>query len=139
MKTNIQSVLDRLALEPKKLLLIDAMGALMTAFLTGVVLVRYEHMIGMPIPVLYYLAIMACALFVFSFSCALFVKSKWTRYLKIIIAANLTYCFLTLGLLVMFYENITPLGMVYFLIEAIIVGALARGEFLVYLQLDKKG
>ncbi|MEM6633615.1 MAG: hypothetical protein AAF694_28335 [Bacteroidota bacterium] len=45
---------------PKKLLIIDGLGALLSAFLLGVVLVRFESQVGMPRNSLYVLAAFPC-------------------------------------------------------------------------------
>jgi len=42
------------------LFLLDAIGALVSALLLGVVLVKYQEIFGIPIPTLYVLAIIPC-------------------------------------------------------------------------------
>ncbi len=48
-------------LKPKQLFLLDAFGALLSAFFLGFVLVKYQVYIGMPENVLYILALIPCS------------------------------------------------------------------------------
>ena len=47
-------------INPKKLFLIDSLGALISAVMLGLVLTRFEHIFGMPQNVLYFLSFIAC-------------------------------------------------------------------------------
>lgn len=115
-------------LTPRKLLLIDGLGALLSAFLLGVVLVRWEHIFGMPSKVLYPLAAIAGVFAVYSLSCHWFLTQNHRPFLKGIAIANLLYCCLTLGLVVYCYPQLMALGVAYFLVEIMIVCSLAIVE-----------
>jgi hypothetical protein len=54
--------------------------------------------------------------------------AKWQIFLKIIAFANLFYCFITFGLVIYYFNSITILGIMYFIIEKIIVIPLAVFE-----------
>ncbi|MFH6996408.1 hypothetical protein ACHRVZ_00670 [Flavobacterium sp. FlaQc-57] len=112
----------------KRIFLIDSVGALLSAFLLGIVLVRFQTAFGMPRDVLYFLAIFACVLAVYSCLCCLFVKENWKICLKIIGLANIFYSFITLILVLYFYKEITNLGLLYFLAEIAIIVVLAKIE-----------
>ena len=112
-------------LEPRKLFLIDSLGALLSAFLLGVVLTNFESTFGMPQKVLYFLSINACLLAIYSFMCYLLIKKNWKFYLKIIAFTNLLYCFLTIGLMLYLYKELTNYGLIYFLSEVIVIITLA--------------
>jgi len=99
-------ILDKISLYPKRLFLLDGLGAFLTAFFLGVVLVTFEDKFGMPQKVLY-------------------AKNNWRPYLKIIAVANLLYCCLTFGLVIFFYSKLTQLGLIYFLLEIFIIINLA--------------
>lgn len=114
---------------PKKLFLIDGIGALVSSFFLGVVLVCLEHKIGMPIAILYTLAILPIFFVIYSFSCYFFLKHCWKPFLKGIAILNLLYCFLTIGILFFFDHNLTFLGWSYFIVELIILGILITIEF----------
>lgn len=47
---------------------------------------------------------------------------------KAIALANLTYCLLTIGLVVSFYQSLTILGILYFSGELIVIGVLSYIE-----------
>ena len=112
-------------LNSKKIFLIDSFGALLSAFLLGVVLVRFESTFGMPRKVLYFLSITACIFAIYSFMSYLLIKENWKPYLKIIAFANLIYCCLTIGLTLYFNKEVTNLGLIYFLAEVSVVITLA--------------
>lgn len=112
----------------KKIFLIDSLGALLSAFLLGVVLVKFEIAFGMPSDVLYFLAALACVLAAYSYLSYLFVKENWKIFLKIIGVANVVYTFITLILVLYFYTEITILGLLYFLAEICIIVILAKIE-----------
>jgi hypothetical protein len=128
MKKLFQQTVNKMVLNPKRLFLIDFFGAVLSAFLLGIVLVKLESIIGMPSNVLYILAILACGFAVYSFLCYLFVKENWQPFLKIIAIINLSYCLVTMGLVIYFYQEITTLGHIYFILEMIVIVSLVSVE-----------
>ena len=56
----------------RTLFLLDAAGACLSAALLGLLLPRFQTLIGLPVPQLYWLALGACVLAVYSGSCFLF-------------------------------------------------------------------
>lgn len=121
-------IFDRFLLNPKKLFLIDGLGALLTAFLTGVVLRMFVNTFGMPPKLLSILSILACILAAYSMSCCFFVSKNWRLFLKIIVVANLLYCFLTAVLVLHLYQQLTTLGVIYFITEVFIIIVLVYVE-----------
>src|SRR5688572_684170 len=115
-------------LNHKKLLLIDCLGALLSAFLLGIVLVKFESGFGMPQNILYFLSTMACLFAMYSGISYFFLRKNHVAYLKFIAFANLMYCCLTLGLTVYFYKQLTALGLIYFTGEILVIVALAMIE-----------
>ena len=123
MKRLLNLILKVVYANPKKIFLLDGLGALLTAYLLAGILTRFESIFGMPTNVLLFLASIACLYMFYSMSCYLFLKSNYQAYLRIIIIANLFYCCLTFGLVIYFYEQITALGLTYFLLEiGVVVG-----------------
>ena len=112
-------------INPHKLFLIDSLGGLLSAFMLGFVLIKFESSVGMSRSILYFLSGIALVFSVYSFVCFLLKIKKWQIFLKIIAIANLLYCCLTLVLLVYLYEKLTILGLIYFVVEIIIVSGLA--------------
>lgn len=115
-------------LNPKILFLIDGFGALLSAFLLGVILVRFESSFGMPRKTLYFLAALPCFFVVYDFICYRIVGENWRPFLKAIAVANLMYCCVSVALLVDHYSKLTDLGVAYFLIEIVILIVLSGIE-----------
>lgn len=61
-------------LNTKTLFAIDGLGALLSVFLLGVVLVQFESLFGMPKETLYFLAFLPCLFAVYDLVCYLNVK-----------------------------------------------------------------
>lgn len=116
-------------LTAKQLFLVDGLGALLSAFFLGVILVQFETYFGMPAKVLYVLSALAGVYALYSLSCYFFLNTTWGPYLRIIAAANLLHCGLTIVLLVRHFDQIEPLGWLYFLGEIGIVSFLAIEEW----------
>ena len=110
------------------LFLMDGLGALLTTFFLGYVLVRYQSTIGMPENVLFLLASIAAFYTIYSLSCYYFSPKDWRKYMRGIAIANLIYCCLTGCMVLLFSDLLTTWGYVYFLLEILIIIALARFE-----------
>ncbi len=110
---------------PKNLFLLDGLGAGLSAGLLGAVLPVFEAQIGLPRLALHTLAIGAVGLAVYSLSCWWWLRRPPAPFLRAIAVANLTYCGLTVGLLIHFYPRPTWLGLAYFTGELLIVSGLA--------------
>lgn len=113
---------------PKKLFQIDGIGAVLSAFLLGVVLVKWEALFGIPKSTLYFLALLPCFFAVYDMFSYLKVDKKSGVYLQGIAITNLIYCCLSLGLAIYHKEEITNLGWIYIVTEIVIVGGLAYIE-----------
>ena len=117
-------MLNKLTSNPKRLFLIDGLGALITGFLLGVILTRFEEAFGMPRKVLIPLSILACVYVIYSVSCYFFVSKDWRPFLRVIAIANLIYCCITIVFVILFYQVLTILGLLYFFSEIIIIAGL---------------
>lgn len=126
---NLQAAIDKIISNPKLIFLIDGFGAILSVFLLGVVLVRLENFIGMPSQTLYILAAIAGVFSIYSFFCSFRITNKWRTFLKVIAFANLSYCLLTFSLLFYHQSELTTLGIVYFLIEIMVIVGLALFEW----------
>ncbi|MEM8909541.1 MAG: hypothetical protein AAGD05_16965, partial [Bacteroidota bacterium] len=87
-----------------------------------------ESFFGMPAKVLYYLAFVACVFAGYSFLCYRYVEKNWRRYMSIIAIVNVLYCVVTLYLVVNLHPQLTLWGQIYFILEVMIVVALALVE-----------
>lgn len=112
----------------KNLFLIDGFGALISAFLLGVVLTRLENVFGMPRQALYVLAFFPCVFAVYDFLCFFLIHKNGHLFLKGIAIANLSYCAISIGFLIHHHLKLSALGWTYFLLELVVVIFLAQLE-----------
>jgi hypothetical protein len=113
----------------KQLFLIDGVGALVSAILLGVVLVQFEPYFGMPKRVLYLLAAIPCVFALYDFICYFGAPNDYSKWLRVIAIGNVLYCVLSLYFTIIYFEQLTTLGHLYFLSEIAIVLFLARLEW----------
>ncbi len=116
-----QLIMNKMILPPKQLFLIDSLGGMLSALLLGVVLARFETTFGMPRKVLYFLSCLACVYAVYSFLSYWRIKENWRPYMQAIAIANLLYCCLTVGLVIYHRQELTKLGLIYFLLEVVVI------------------
>lgn len=102
---------------------------MLSAVLLGIVLVRLEPVFGIPVPTLYFLAVLPCLFAIYDFYCYRKVDQKIGAFLKAIAIMNVIYCCLSIGLAVYHQALITGFGWMYILVEVLIVGALAFVEY----------
>jgi hypothetical protein len=124
-------LINRFTVNPKTLFLIDSIGAFITAFVLFVLIGNFNKYFGMPTKELTYLSIIAICFCVYSTACFLFLKGRWTTFLKIIAISNLLYCTLTIGLIIKNYSVLTIIGITYFLTEIVIICGLCYLEIIV--------
>ena len=94
---------------PKKLFLIDGSGALLSAFLLGIILVRFEDIFGIPVSTLRILASLPCVFFIYDVFCLL-KKEKTATLLKGIAYLNIGYCLVSIGLISIHYRRSRYMG-----------------------------
>ena len=112
-----------------RIFLLDGAGAILSAFLTGVVLVRWEAYFGIPPSVLYILAGLALGLAAFDAWAYARPVPGSARPLRTIALLNVGYCLLSLILAAIHRESLLPLAYVYLGLECLIVGILASVEW----------
>ena len=111
--------LTELKTNPKRIFLIDAFGALLSAISLFGILAQWEHYFGMPKKTLFLLSGIAFCLFIYSMSCHRFIKSNWKPFLRILIVFNIVYLLISFGFIIKYSEKLTKLGWVYFILELI--------------------
>ncbi len=134
----VKEIIHQLSLKPKTLFLIDSVGALLTTFFLFVVLRNSNEYIGMPITVLTYLSVIAACLCIYSTVCFFYLKGKWTPYIRGISVANLLYCVLTMGLLIVYYPQLKIAGIAYFVLEIVIIFGLVCIELSIAAAIEKQ-
>ncbi len=107
--------------KPKTLFLIDGLGAMLTTLLLFVVLRNFNEYFGVPKTILTFLSAISTCFCLYSTTCFFFLKANWTPFIRVISYANLLYCVLTVGLVITYNSVISTLGIVYFLVEIIII------------------
>ena len=137
MTKTVVKIIKQLSSNPQKLFLIDSIGALTTATLLFVVLRNFKEYFGMPEKILTYLSVIAVCFFIYSTTCFFVIKANWTLFIKNISLANLLYCILTISLLVFYHQQLTTLGIVYFLGEIAIICGLVYIELNVAIEINK--
>ena len=93
-----------------------------------VIMRQFNEYFGMPKTVLTYLSVIAICFCIYSLTCFLFLKGRWTPFIRFIGIANLLYCALTIGLLIKYYPLLTIIGTTYFLVEIVIIFGLSYIE-----------
>lgn len=121
MINSIKLIIIKLTSNPKNIFLLDSIGAFLTAFLLGFILIRFQNAFGMPQKTLYFLSALALAFALYSLCCYYFISSKWNSFLSVIVVANILYCCLTTGLIFYHFQTLTILGLTYFILEIIII------------------
>lgn len=120
---------------PKKLFLIDGLGAVVSAFFLGIVLVKFESVFGIPKQALYLLAAIPIVFGIYDFFC--YTRGKHLGgLLKIIAIANLLYCALSIGMAILHKDSVTTLGWTYIIVEVLIILLIAVWELRVAKRLD---
>ena len=110
----------------------------MTAFFLFIIMRQLNQYFGMPKTVLTNLSVIASLFCIYSTTCFLFLKGRWTLFIRIIGVANLLYCVLTIGLVIKYYSLLTIIGTIYFLIEIVIICGLSYVELKVATEIKKK-
>lgn len=121
---------NRLAfdIKPRTLFLIDGMGALISAFLLGVVLVHFEFFFGIPQKVLYLLASIPLFFALYDLVCYIWAVKRLALLLRLIAFANISYCILSIIMAFVHRNSISIWGWAYILGEIVIVLLLAKIE-----------
>lgn len=113
----------------KKLLLLDGLGAVLTAAMCLVV-ARFEAYFGMPKLPMVVLSCIAFGFALFSICNYLFLKRGFQRPLRRIMFANIAYCVATGFLILWYVERLTALGLAYFFGEILVVSFVVRLEYI---------
>ncbi len=125
----IQKIIKNISTNPRNAFLVDGIGAVLSAFLLGVILTTFEDFFGMPARVLYILAGIAAGFALYSLTYYFLNIKKWHAALRRIAIANLLYCLLTLALVIIHFQELTIWGIMYFILEILVIVILVYIEF----------
>ncbi len=121
-------IIERFKTNPKKLLIIDGVGAIISAFLLGVVLVKFENIFGIPKQTLYILASLPVLFAIYDLYAFKQENNKIYMFIKNIALLNILYCFISIGFAFYHIETIKFFGWIYIIVEIFIVAILASIE-----------
>jgi len=124
-------MLAQLIKNPRKILLIDAIGAFITASILFIVAKKYQVYFGLPQLTLTFLSYTALVIFSYSLGSFLFIKKISKTIMQLLMTINLLYCGLTFGLVIYLYSEITFFGITYFVAEIVIILLLVTIERIV--------
>lgn len=129
MRSSLLEAYKKLKLNPGRIFLVDSIGAFISALFLFAILASNEPYFGMPRMELIFLSLIAFTFCIYSLCCYLFVQSRRKTFLKVIMVANILYCCLTVGLVLYHFPNLTMLGMIYFLVECMLIIGLVGLEY----------
>lgn len=115
-------------LRPEDALLLDGIGACVSAAALGLALPAVQERIGLPAALLQGLAAVAVVLAVSSFAGWVLAGDRAARWLRATIVANVCYCVLTSVLVALHLREIRPLGAAYFGGEVVVIVVLVGVE-----------
>jgi len=121
----MQAAIKNFTSDPRRMFLIDALGATVSAGMLGLVLVHFQEYIGMPLTALKFLSGVALVIALFSWGCYLRYKSLGKSLLKAIGPINLFYCLLSACFVIFYLREMTSIGYWYFVIEILIIAMIA--------------
>ena len=121
MNITINKIINYFTKKTKALFLVDGMGAALTTFYLYFVLRHFYEYFGMPTYILTYLSLIGLVFCVYSMTCFFLLKGNWTPFLRLISVGNLIYCVLTMILVYIYFNDLTKLGVIYFLLEISII------------------
>lgn len=116
-----KSAIIKFSLSPRKLFLIDGIGALISATFWVIILVRFETFFGIPRAALYLLASFPCFFAVYDFYCYSRIKNNIRIFLKIIAYSNFIYCCISIIVAIYHYQIISVWAWMYISLEIVIV------------------
>ena len=123
-----QLALEKITSKPRIIFLIDGLGALLSVFLLGGLLTSFESIFGMPRTTLIFLASLPVIFVVYDFYCFLRVNQNQGSFLRAIAMANILYSFISMTMVIYHFQKLTFWGLIYFLLEILIVLTLAGIE-----------
>lgn len=114
-------------LKGRKIFLVDAIGAIVSVF-SLLIPYSFEDFFGMPKSTVSIFICIAIVCAVYSTIVYVSKTENWKRYLTVIAFFNIAYCFFTFFHVFKNWETMTVFGYLYFLIEILIIMALAIFE-----------
>jgi len=115
-------------LATKNIFLIDAGGALLSAFFLGVLLPKYQHFFGIPLNALHVLASIPILFVIYDIACYFLVSKNLAIFIRTIALLNILYSIISLTFAFIHYHQVTTFGWIYIIVEITIILTLASIE-----------
>jgi hypothetical protein len=115
-------------LDSRKLFIIDAMGAGLSSFLLGLVLMNNTDIFGIPKETLFVLALIPIIFIIYDVLAVLSMFYRNYISFKIIAMLNIIYCVISFILCIIDFRSITVIGWLYIIGEIFIVIGIALIE-----------
>ncbi len=122
-------MVDHFVSNPRRLFIVDGVGAVVSSFMLGIVLVLLNSYIGIPKKALFFLAVFPVIFGLVDLYAYKQSAERWPALLKGIAIGNLMYCFVSVACACLHWESIKPLGWIYLVLEILILIVLLRVEF----------
>ena len=123
--------------QPNKMFRFDGLGAVIST-VSLLVLSVFHEWIGLPQSVFYLLASIALLLSIYSLTCSFVLKGRWRLFLGVLVGGNLFYCLTSIGVMISYREELTTIGLLYFIGEKLIIFGLAGFEWKVQSGMTKE-
>lgn len=123
----LQNLYNRLTTHPRLLFATDGTGAIVSALMLWLLPGSMPQLFGMPVHILYPLALVAAGFAVYSLTCSV-LNVKSPNLLLLIALLNTTYCVATALLCIKYHQSLTVLGHAYFTGEILIILSLVFVE-----------
>jgi hypothetical protein len=125
----MQNLITYFSSHPKRLFLLDSIGASVTAGSLAIILRFLNTYFALPSTALRILIALALCFCICSAACYFGLKDNFKTFLRIIATANLTYCLATLAMMFRQFSALTTLAKAYLVFEIAIICVLCYIEF----------
>ena len=126
--TRLAETLRVLSSQPRRVFLLDGLGALVSTLALVAVVIPLQPYFGLPRDLLWKFASVAAVFSAYSLTCAQVLRENFRPFMAVIALSNSVYSLATMGSLYSHRVAVTPLCVLYFMLEVMIVAALVSLE-----------
>lgn len=130
--------ISHLAKKPRQVFLIDSLGAMFSALGLLIILNFLNGYVRLTPKTLRVFLLLAGAFCLYSAACFLFIRKNHRFFILIIGIANLFYCFLITGTIILHFDGLNLLSLAYFVSEVVIIAGLVCIEINVVILIKRK-
>ncbi len=122
---------------PKKIFLIDSLGAMMSSFGMFMICNFFQSHIGLSGDILFALALVGVMYSLYSMGCYLLLNSPSRPFILAIAFANGLYVITIMSLTYTHFHSITTLGLAYMVVESSLITLIAIVEYQIALHMHR--